>query len=375
MKSKGQIERIGTPNSVFSVQGNDLVERITKPVVAQDHMAAMTMLLDWIEENENNYGLIAVGHRIVHGGPNFYEPQRLTLELVEELRQLIPLDPVHLPEEILIIETMQQRFPDLLQVVCFDAAVHHDLPLVARLLPIPRRFEVQGVRRYGFHGLSYEFLMTELVRIDGAAAANGRIILAHLGNGASLAAVRDGKSIDTSMGFTPAAGVPMGTRSGDIDLGLVWYLARTEGLDAKQFDDLVNFKSCLLGISETSSDMRDLLLHEREDSRAADAVALFCYQIKKWIGAFAAVLGGLDTLVFTGRIGENIPNIRARICADLEFLGIELDGMRNQHSEHVISADATRVRVRVMRTNVELVIARSVCRILELDVGEARIES
>jgi acetate kinase len=367
MKCKGQIERIRTPNCLFSVQGNDLGERFTKLVVAEDHMAAMAMLLDWIEENENKYGLIAVGHRIVHGGPNFYEPQRLTLELVEELRLLIPLDPAHLPEEILIIETMQRRFPDLLQVVCFDTAFHHDLPRVARLLPIPRRYEAKGVRRYGFHGLSYEFLMGELARTEKPAVARGRIILAHLGNGASLAAVRDGRSIDTSMGFTAASGVPMGTRSGDIDPGLAWYLARTEGLNAKQFDDLVNFKSGLLGVSETSSDMRDLLLQESEDSRAADAIAIFCYQIKKWIGAFAVTLGGLDTLIFAGGIGENIPTIRARICSELGFLGIELDNARNQRNEHVISADAARVRVLVIRTNEELVIARSVFKILELD--------
>ena len=371
MESKGQIERIGTPNSLFSVQENDLGECFTKPVVARDHMAALTMLLDWIEENKNKYELIAVGHRIVHGGPNFHEPQRLTTELVEELRRLIPLDPAHLPEEILIIEAMQQRFPDLLQVVCFDTAFHHDMPRVARLLPIPRHFEVQGVRRYGFHGLSYEFLMGELARTEKPAVARGRIILCHLGNGASLAAVRDGRPIDTSMGFTPAGGVPMGTRSGDIDPGLAWYLARTEGMDAKQFDDLVNFKSGLLGVSETSSDMRDLLLREGDDSRAADAVALFCYQIKKWIGAFTATLGGLDTLIFAGGIGENVPTIRARICAELGFLGIELDNARNERNEGVISADATHVRILVIRTNEELIIARSVFKILELEAMQS----
>jgi acetate kinase len=371
MKSKGQIERIGTHNCRFSVQGSDLGERFTKRVVATDHMAAMTILLDWIEDNENQYGLIAVGHRIVHGGPNLHEPQRVTTELVGELRQLIPLDPVHLPDEIVIIETMQQRFPNLLQVVCFDTAFHHDLPLVARLLPIPRHYEAQGVRRYGFHGLSYEFLMGELTRTEKPAVVRGRIILAHLGNGASLAAVRDGKPIDTSMGFTPTGGVPMGTRSGDIDPGLYGYLAHTEGLDSTQFDDLVNFKSGLRGMSETSSDMRELLLRENDDPRAADAVALFCYQIKKWVGAFSAALGGLDALVFAGGIGENIPAVRARICAELGFLGIELDDPRNKRCDDVISADTARVRVLVMCTNEELVIARSVFKILELDAMQS----
>jgi acetate kinase len=224
-----------------------------------------------------------------------------------------------------LTEAFLRRFPNLSQVACFDTAFHHHLPRVARLLPIPRRFEAQGVRRYGFHGLSYAFLMEELARLAGAEAAQGRVILAHLGNGASLAAVRSGKSIDTSMSFTPTAGVPMSTRSGDLDPGLVWYMARTERTSAQQFNEMVNSHSGLLGMSETSSDMRDLLECETRDVRAAEAVALFCYQIKKWIGAFAAALGGLDTLVFAGGIGENAPVVRARICDGLGFLGIQLE--------------------------------------------------
>jgi hypothetical protein len=234
------------------------------------------------------------------------------------------------PEEILLTEAFHRRFTDLPQVACFDTAFHHDLPRVAQLLPIPRRYEARGVRRYGFHGLSYAFLIEELARIAGREAEQGRVILAHLGNGASLAAVHHGKSIDTSMSFTPAAGVPMSTRSGDVDPGLVWYLARTEKMSAKQSDEMVNFRSGLLGVSETSSDMRDLLKHETQDVRAAEAVALFCYQVKKWIGAFAAALGGLDTLAFAGGIGENAPVVRARTCEGLRFLGIELSEKRKR---------------------------------------------
>jgi acetate kinase len=238
------------------------------------------------------------------------------------------------------------------------------------MLPIPRRYEAQGVRRYGFHGLSYAFLMGELARLAGAEAAQGRVILAHLGNGASLAAVRGGKPIDTSMSFTPAAGIPMSTRSGDLDPGLVWYLSRTEGLDAKRFNEMVNFQSGLLGVSETSSDMQDLLGRETQDVRAAEAVALFCYQVKKWIGGFAAALGGLDTLVFAGGIGENAPTVRARICDGLGFLGIELEEKRNAANEGVISSDAReaagRVTVRVIRTDEELMIAKTVCQVLGL---------
>ena len=243
------------------------------------------------------------------------------------------------------------------------------LPRVALLLPIPRRYEAQGVRRYGFHGLSYAFLMRELARLAGTEAAQGRVILAHLGNGASLAAVHRGKSVDTSMSFTPKAGVPMSTRTGDLDPGLVWYLACTEHLDAPR--DLMRWSipndPGLLGVSETSSDMRDLLEREAHDVRAAEAIALFCYQVKKWIGAFAAALGGLDTLVFAAGIGENAPAIRARICDGLGFLGIELDEKRNAANEGMISAETSRVPVRVIRTDEECMIAETVCRILGLD--------
>jgi acetate kinase len=322
--------------------------------------------MDWIGQRSGRETLAAVGHRVVHGGPEYSEPQLITAAMVEELRRLSPFDPKHLPEEILLTEAFHRRFPSLPQVACFDTAFHHDLPRVARILAIPRRYEALGVRRYGFHGLSYAFLMGELARLSGPDAAQGRIILAHLGNGASLAAVCDGKPVDTSMGFTPTAGVPMSTRSGDLDPGLVWYLARVEGLDAQGFNDMVNFQSGLLGVSETSSDMRDLLGRETQDVRAAEAVALFCYQVRKCIGAFAAALGGLDTLVFAGGIGENAPVIRARICDGLGFLGVALDDKRNTANDGVISTDAGQVAVRVMRTDEELMIARMVCGVLGL---------
>ena len=311
--------------------------------------------------------LTAVGHRVVNGGPKYYKSQRITPDMIEELRRLSPFDPDHMPEEILLAEAFHRRFPDLPQVACFDTAFHHDLPRVAQILPIPRRYEALGVRRYGFHGLSYAFLMEELARLADPAAKTGRVILAHLGNGASLAAVRDGKSVDTSMSFTPTAGIPMSTRSGDLDPGLVWYLARTEKMSAKQFNEMANFQSGLLGISETSSDMRDLLERETKDVRAAEAVAVFCYQVKKWVGAFAAALGGLDTLVFAGGIGENAPTVRARICDGLGFLGIELEEKRNATNEGVISAAASRVTIRVIRTDEEGMIAKKVCCILGLD--------
>jgi acetate kinase len=363
---EGGIERIGLPEASLRVKGLNQADTFSRPVTAPDHTAAVGALMDWIEERRGREALTAVGHRVVHGGPKYSQAQRITAEMVEELRRLSPFDPEHLPEEILLTEAFHRRFPDLPQVACFDTAFHHDLPRVARLLPIPRRYEAQGVRRYGFHGLSYAFLMGELARLAGTEAAQGRVILAHLGNGASLAAVRDGKPVDTSMGFTPAAGVPMSTRSGDLDPGLVWYLARTDKMSAKQFNEMVNFQSGLLGISETSSDMRNLLECETQNARAAEAVALFCYQVKKWVGAFAAALGGLDTLVFAGGIGENAPTVRARICDGLGFLGIALDENQNMANAHVISAAASRIGVRVIRTDEEWMIANTVCRVLGL---------
>jgi len=241
------------------------------------------------------------------------------------------------------------------------------MPRVARLLPIPRRYDAQGVRRYGFHGLSCAYLMEELARVESVEQAQGRVILAHLGNGASITAVLAGKSMDTSMSFTPTAGLPMSTRTGDLDPGLEWYLARTEQMTAKQFNHMVNHESGLLGVSEISADIRDLLAQETEDVRAAEAVELFCYQAKKQIGAYAAALGGLDTLVFAGGIGENAAVVRSRICQGLDFLGIGLDESRNAAHADQISSDGGRVSVRIIRTDEELIIARSVCQALGLN--------
>jgi acetate kinase len=360
----GQIERIGLRGACFSYRDGAHTSKKPQSLVAPNHRAAADFLIRWLNQHVGLKNIAAVGHRIVHGGNRFSAPTAVTPALLKELRRLSPFDLEHLPSELVLLETFHHRLPALPQVACFDTAFHHNLPRVARMLPIPRRFEVKGVRRYGFHGLSYEYLLGELARIAGAKAARGRLVLAHLGNGASMAAVKGGKSQDTSMAFTPAAGLPMSTRSGDLDPGLIWYLARTEKMTPRQFNEMVNKESGLLGISETSSDMRDLLANEAADVRAAEAVALFCYQARKWIGAYAAALGGLDTLVFAGGIGENAPDVRARICEGLGFLGIKISSSRNAKNVAVISTDASRVTVRVMRTDEELMIARSVCRVL-----------
>jgi acetate kinase len=366
----GNIDRIGLPETTFTVKGLNQGDNFSREVIAPDHTMAIDRLIDWLEKSIGRVGLRAVGHRVVHGGEKYSKPQQINPEMIQELHQLSSFDPEHLPGEIELIKAVSHHYPDVPQVACFDTAFHRNMPRVARLLPIPRRYDAKGVQRYGFHGLSYAFLMEELARLAGLEVARGRVIIAHLGNGASLAAVNDGKPVDTTMGFTPTAGLPMSTRSGDLDPGLVWFLARTEHVDAKQFNEMVNSQSGLLGVSEISSDMRDLLERESNDVRAAEAVDLFCYQVKKWIGAFAAALGGLDTLVFTAGIGENAPEVRARICAGLEFLGINLDDKRNADNAGVISMDGSRVTVRVIHTDEEQMIAKMVCRVLGLAVGK-----
>ena len=367
---EGRIEGIGLAEGNFAVKGLNPADTFSRPIVAAEHTAAVSVLMDWVQDRIAGSTLTAVGHRVVHGGPKYWEPQRITREMIEALQQLSAFDPEHLPEEILLTEAFHRRFPTLPQIACFDTAFHHDMPRVARLLPIPRRYDTKGVQRYGFHGLSCAYLMEELARVAGAGTANGRVILAHLGNGASVTAVRGGKSVDTSMSFTPTAGMPMSTRSGDLDPGLGWYLARTEQVTAKQFHHMVNHESGLLGVSETSFDMRELLLRESKDIRAAEAVELFCYQAKKWISAMAGALEGVDTLVFAGGIGEKAPKVRARMCRGLEFLGIALDGTRNDANAPVISSDGSTATVRVIRTDEEWIIAKTVCGIVGLNVGK-----
>ena len=370
---QGTVDRIGLSGTNLTFKDLTGTQHDSRSIAAADHKSAANFLIDWLEEQDGFAAVQAVGHRVVHGMQHTV-PELVTQELLDELHRLRPYDPDHLPREIELIETFRQRHPKLPQVACFDTAFHRTMPRVAKLLPIPRRFDAKGVQRYGFHGLSYAFLLEELARLGDPSATTGRVLLAHLGNGASLAAVRDGQSVDTSMGFTPTAGLVMSTRSGDLDPGLAPYLARTEQINAKQFYEMVNHESGLLGVSETSPDMRDLLAQETADVRAAEAVALFCYQTKKWIGAFAAALGGLDTLVFSAGIGENCPSIRARICDGLSFLGIELNAPRNAENAAVISTDASRVTVRVIRTDEELMLARSVCRLLGPDTVSKRIE-
>jgi len=359
----GKIDRIGLQDSKLTfIDGNTNQKEIIK-LKSSENLSAPNFLIDKLEKKVDFSSIIGIGHRVVFGMKHT-EPELITRELLNELHRIIPYDSDHLPAEIDLIETLLKRHPEIHQVACFDTAFHSSMSRMAKLLPIPRRFDSLGIRRYGFHGLSYAYLMEELARLAGTKAANGRVIFAHLGNGASLAAVHKGKSVDTSMGFTPAGGMMMGTRPGDLDPGVAWYMMKSEDLTSKQFNNLINHESGLIGISETTSDMHDLLARESDDIRAAEAIALFCYQAKKWIGAYTAVLGGLDMLVFAGGIGENCPIIRSRICEGLEFLGIEIDDESNMANAPVISIDKGQVIIRVIHTDEELMIAKTVNMIL-----------
>ena len=355
-----RIARTGCRLRVADGRGSCLVDREAK---LADHGAALNAVLDWLDREAPGLRPDVVAHRVVHGGAQYRAPTVLSPEVLTALEALVPVDPDHLPQALSGIRAIERAYPRLRQVACFDTGFHRELPIVARTYGLPRRLTEAGLVRYGFHGLSYEFVVERLGALD-PAAASGRVIVAHLGNGASMAAIQGGRSIDTTMGFSPTAGLLMGTRSGDLDPGLLLYLMREQRLTPAEAGDLINRRAGLLGVSATSEDMQDLLAREREDPRAAEAVALFCYQARKYVGAYAAALGGLETLVFTAGIGEHAAPVRERICAGLGFLGLELDSGRNARHEPVISADRSRVTVRVIETNEELMVARHACRLV-----------
>jgi len=360
----GLIERVGHPESRLRVWTLDRGWTTDEAVEATDYAQAADRVRQYLEASTGLPAVSAVGHRIVHGGSNHVDSCLIDDTVVADLGKLIPFAPSHLPGEIAAIEALRRLDPGVPQVACFDTAFHRDLPPVARRLTIPRRYDSDGLRRYGFHGLSYRFLIGELERQAGREAAHGRVILAHLGAGCSMAALRDGKCVETTMGFTPTAGLMMATRTGDLDPGVLIHLMREERRSAEELEALVTQRSGLLGVSETSGDVRDLLEREATDSRAAEALAMFCYHARRWIGSLAAVLEGLDCLVFAAGIGENSAVIRSRICAGLQWLGVRFDEVRNRDAASVISAPDSQVSVRVIRTNEELMIFREVSRLL-----------
>ena len=332
-------------------------------VKGTDSNATLQAMFAWLDQHQYLSGLQATGHRLVHGGARYTSPQRITPKFLSALKKLVPLDPDHLPAAIRGIQFIAKKFPKLAQVACFDTAFHSSLPTVAKRYALPRRYYDAGVRRYGFHGLSFEYIVGELRKLDAKLAAS-RVIVAHLGSGASMVALQDGHSVDTSMGFTPLEGLVMSARSGDLDPGLLLYLLAEQNMSAKEAGTLLNKQSGLLGVSGSTGDMRDLLEKAPHDAHAAEAIDLFCYRAKKYIGAYAAALGGLDGLVFTGGIGERAPAIRERICSGLDFLGIRLDAAANAANAPVISASDGRVNVRVIQTNEDLMIVQHVIAVL-----------
>ena len=360
--ASGMIDRIGLPDGRFRAM-NDRETLVDEPGSFPDHEAALAVLFAWLRSISGGIVVSAIGHRVVQGGPRLTRPAQVTAEILTELKSFISLAPNHLPGQIAAIEAAGRAYPTLPQVVCFDTAFHRSMPAIARRLPLPREYFDKGVQRYGFHGLSYDYLAMELARIAPSEVA-GRVVIAHLGNGASMAAVQGGKAVDTTMGLTPLGGLVMSTRAGDLDPGVVLYLLRDAGLSVDQAEDLLAKKSGLLGISGVSSDMKDLLERQTADPHAAEAVEIFCRQARKFVAAMTASLGGIDTLIFTGGIGEHAAEVRQRIADGLGFLGITLDVARNAASADVISSDASKVVVRVMKTNEEVMIARQTLALL-----------
>ena len=363
----GIVERIGLKPAILRIKDAQGESNLEDNLNLCDHDAAFRALFEWLSRNSPVEKIDAVGHRIVHGGIEYSRPQDITPELMEKLNELVPLAPDHLPNEITGIMAINNTYPGLTQVACFDTAFHRQLPVRAKMYPLPRSLFQEGIMRYGFHGLSYEYIMQELITVAGEKVARGRIIIAHLGSGASMTAVNDGKSMDTTMGFTPTGGLMMGTRCGDLDPGILIYLLAEKGLSPSSLNEMLNVYSGLLGVSGRGSDMKFLLDNETKSSDVAEAIYLFCYQAKKFLGALCTALGGLDTLIFTGGIGENSPVIRKRICDDMTFLNIYLDPIKNEANKSIISSDGVPTTIRVMRTNEELMIARHTNNVVNQD--------
>lgn len=357
--AEGAVERIGISGGRLWLKDGGGIALVNRHEDFSHHGAAIKAMLTAAMEDQHLPAPDAVGHRLVHGGLKHTGPEMVTSELLTVLRDLVPLAPLHLPSEIRAIDAVTAHYPKLNQVACFDTAFHRTIPEVAQRLPLPRTFWHEGIRRYGFHGLSYEYIVTTL-----GEAVRGRMIVAHLGNGASMAALQDGRPQDTTMGFSATGGLMMGTRSGDLDPGILLYLMYEKGYDASSLENLLDKHAGLVGVSGISPDMKTLLDQRDKEPHAAEAVELFCYTARKFIGALAAVLGGLDSLVFTGGIGERAGPVRWMICHGLDHLGIRLDPHQNDADAAVISSKDSPCLVRVISTNEDLMIARHTQRLL-----------
>ncbi|WP_167647657.1 acetate/propionate family kinase [Mameliella alba] len=356
--TRGQVERIGGAAQLHlrDADGAALADTALPGYAAADHAGALSAVLHEVKGRFPEAEIGVVGHRVVHGGMEFAAPTRITPEVLRALEQLEPFAPLHQPHNLAGIRAALRAFPEARQVACFDTGFHRNHPFVNDTFALPRAYYEKGVRRYGFHGLSYDYISGALAEMAPTLHA-GRVVVAHLGNGASMCGLLGGRSIASSMGFSALDGLPMGTRSGQLDPGVVLYLMDSEGMNATEISELLYRRSGLLGLSGISSDMRTLLASD--DPRAREAVDYFCFRIRRELGGLAAALEGLDAVVFTGGIGENAAPVRAQVCRGLRWIGIELDEARNVANETVISSDMSRVRVLVIPTNEELVIARA----------------
>ena len=362
LEARGQIEGIGaSPRLTVKDSNGETLANHDVPV--RDGREAVDTLAAWLKSKYGGSRVLGIGHRVVHGGSRFKAPTVLTPQVLEHLRGLIPLAPLHQPYNLAAIDAAINRLPDVPQVACFDTSFHRGQPAVSDLIPLPRELRDAGLQRYGFHGLSYEYIASVLPQVA-PKIAHGRVIVAHLGSGASLCALKDGKSLDSTLGFTALDGLCMGTRPGALDPGVVLHLFQGLNLTAKEVETLLYKKSGLLGISGISNDMRDLL--GRAEADAQLAVDYFVYRVAKEIGALTAVLGGVDGLVFTAGIGENSPEIRERICDASAWLGVELNDSANRDRASEISTARSRVSVWVIPTNEELMIARHTGSLLGL---------
>ena len=365
LETRGNIDGIGTsPKMVARDEANRVLFSDALGGELNDGKAAIDVLGSWLRQRYGGARVIGFGHRVVHGGPRYAAPCLITPKVLEDLRALIPLAPLHQPYNLAAIEAAAERFPDIPQVACFDTGFHRGQSEVAELIPLPKEIRDGGVQRYGFHGISYEYVASVLPQVA-PEMAEGRVIVAHLGSGASLCALRERTSVDSTLGFTALDGICMGTRPGSVDPGVILHLFQTLKLTAAEVEKILYKKSGLLGISGISNDMRDL--EANPDPRARLAVDYFVYQAAKQIGALAAVLGGLDALVFTAGIGENSATIRRRICEASAWLGIELDPAANDRKGPRISADRSAVSAWVIPTNEELMIARHMAPLLEIE--------
>ena len=364
LDQRGQIEGLFTAPHFIALDraGKSAADKSWGEGIKLGHAGALDHLLAYLREGLAGDRVVGVGHRVVHGGLEYTQPVRLNAGVLAALEKFVPLAPLHQPHNLAPIRLLLERAPELAQVACFDTSFHRSNPEIAQMFALPAELHAQGVRRYGFHGLSYEYIVSVLPNFD-TKAAGGRSVVLHLGNGSSMCAVESGKSMASTMGFTAVDGLPMGTRTGSLDPGVILYLMDQRGMDARAIEKLIYNQSGLLGVSGISSDMRTLLASD--DARAKLAIDLYAYRIRRELGSLAAAMGGLDAIVFTAGVGENAAAIRARVCGDAGWLGVELDAEANAARGPRLSTTASKVSAWVIPTNEELMIARHTRRVLE----------